>query len=67
MGLKDLFFGDDNSEARIDSLISTNYKVTNMLELTFKTHADTVNKLLSEYQRLNNEIQELTKSLGAKK
>jgi len=66
MGFFDKLFGGEDNEARINSLIGTNHKVTDMLSVFIKTHQETLNRLVEHYNRLNEEIENIKNYLKEK-
>lgn len=62
-GLIDKIFGEDDNEARINSLIGTNHKVTDLLATFISTHQETLNRVVTQYNRLNEEVENIKKYL----
>ncbi|MBA7496672.1 hypothetical protein ES702_07281 [subsurface metagenome] len=64
MGLgKWLGIEDDNSEARINSLIGSNHKLTDMVSMLMTSHQETLNRVVEQYNRLNTEVENIKKYL----
>jgi hypothetical protein len=67
MGLLDkLLGGDDDSEARVNSLIGSNHKLTDMVSTLLTTQQQTLNRVVEKYNRLNEEVETIKKYLREK-
>lgn len=60
MGLLDkIIGGDDDSEARVNSLIGSNHKLTDMVSTLLTAQQATLNKVVEQYNRLNTEVENI--------
>lgn len=63
MGFFDKIFGDEDSEARINSLIGSNHKLTDLVSLIMTNHQNTLNRLVETNNNLSAEIEKIKKYL----
>ena len=59
MSFLDKIMGGDDNEARVNSLIGSNHKLTDMVSTLLTAQQETLNRVVEHYNRLNADVENI--------